>query len=86
MGKQNQFENKEAAPVSQQVVTENNENRPVTYVVTRDGNRVSDKEYSNPNDMFLITEKKFWTKVSTKHSYGEKVEIVAYDPKKHRIW
>lgn len=56
------------------------------YVVTRDGYRVSDKEYSYPADKMAMNEMKFWTKVSKKHSWGEKVEIVPYDSKKHRVW
>ena len=86
MGKRNQPENKEAAPESQQVVTENTEKRPVTYVVVRDGYRVSDREYLTSNDPVAITEQKFWNKVAKNHSYGEKVEIVPYDSRAHRVW
>jgi hypothetical protein len=56
------------------------------YVVTRDGYRVSDKEYSTTSDKSALDELKFWNKVSKNHSWGEKVEIVQYDPKKHRVW
>jgi hypothetical protein len=56
------------------------------YVVTRDGYRVSDKKYSYPADKMALNEMKFWNKVSKNHSWGEKVEIVQYDSKKHRIW
>jgi len=86
MGKRNQPENKEAAPESQQVVTENTEKRPVTYVVVRDGYRVSDREYHTADDPVALTEKKFWTTVANKHSHGEKCGIVPYDSRKHRVW
>lgn len=56
------------------------------YVVLRDGYRVSDKEYEIPSDPICVAEADFWTRVATNHSYGEKVEIVVYDSKKHRIW
>lgn len=56
------------------------------YVVTRDGYRVSDKDYFSVSDKQAINEMKFWDFISKKHSYGEKVEIVQYDPKLHRIW
>ena len=56
------------------------------YVVIRDGYRVSGAEYSAPNDKMALNEMKFWTKVSKIHSWGETVEIVQYDSKKHRIW
>ena len=57
-----------------------------TYVVVRDGFRVSDKEYNDVNDASALAEQEFWNKVSTKHSYGESVVIVQYDSKKHRVW
>ena len=57
-----------------------------TYVVIREGHRVSDKEYSTAADPVAINEMKFWDKVAKNHSYGELVEIVLYDPKKHRVW
>lgn len=60
--------------------------RPITYVVTRDGYRVSDREYLTSNDPIAIGEVKFWTTVSKKHSYGEPVEVVKYDVKRHRVW
>jgi hypothetical protein len=62
------------------------EETPSTYVVVRDGFRVSDKEYETIDDPYAVVEKEFWTMVSNKHSYGEPVEIVPYESKKHRIW
>jgi len=56
------------------------------YVVTRDGYRVSDREYSSNIDENAIYELEFWYKIANIHSYGEKVEIVQYDPKRHRVW
>jgi len=56
------------------------------YVVTRDGYRVSDREYTSVADKDALNEMKFWNKVSKNHSWGEKVEIVQYDSKKHRVW
>jgi hypothetical protein len=81
----------ETTPVQpqQQVVKEiekKPESKPPTYVVVRDGFRVSDKEYSTQTDPEAIIERDFWNNVATKHSYKEKVEIVQYESKKHRIW
>lgn len=89
MGKRNQPESKElAAPATQPVTTGNEKRveRPTTYVVVRDGYRVSDREYATPDAGNAIAEKEFWTRVAKKHSHGEPVEIVQYDPKKHRVW
>lgn len=79
----------EAAPmfVSTPVVTEdNNEKSQVSWVVVRDGFRVSDREYLDQSDPVAIAEKAFWTKVAKNHSYNEPVKIVQYESKKHRIW
>ena len=67
-------------------VGEGGEKKSAKYVVVREGHRVSDKEYDSAMDPACIDEVNFWTKVSKKHSYGEKVEAVMYDSKKHRIW
>ena len=56
------------------------------YVVTRGGLRVSDKDYSKPNESNAIAEKEFWKKVVNKWPDGTKIEIVQYDKKKHRVW
>jgi len=88
MAKRNQ-PGTEAAPATQQVVTGNTEKkfeRPVTFVVVREGFRVSDREYSAANDPFAIEERNFWKRVATNHSYREPVAIVQYDSKKHRVW
>lgn len=89
MAKTKKSENKTAAPdqSASQVTTENTEQkRKVTFVVVREGFRVSDKEYENPEDPLAISEKDFWTKVAKNHSWGEPVEIVQYDSKQHRVW
>lgn len=76
----------EAAPAAPQVTTENKEAKPIKFVVTRDGYRVSDREYATPDDPAAITERDFWTLVANNHSYGEFVGVVQYDSKKHRVW
>ena len=91
MGKRNQVGNDEAAPVpTPQVTSDNTENKPatkiITYVVVRDGFRVSDREYSSMADPAALLEKEFWSRVEKNHSWGAPVEIVQYDPKKHRTW
>ena len=65
---------------------ETTEARPIKYVVVRDGHRVSDREYNSPTDPLCVAEIKFWSGVSKGRSYGEKVEAVQYDSKKHRVW
>jgi hypothetical protein len=74
----------EAAPSSQQVVTD--KEKSISYVVVRDGFRVSDREYDTPDDTGAVEEALFWEKVSNKHSWGEKVAVVQYDSKKHRAY
>jgi len=88
MVKTNQPENSVAAPATQRVVTGVTEkkDRPVTFVVVREGFRVSDREYSDSKDPAAIVERDFWKRVATNHSYGEPVGIVQYDSKKHRVW
>ena len=87
-------ENKMAALDYQQLIMDNSDNsdnsdkieKPITYVVIRDGLRVSDREYQDETDSLAVEEKSFWTLISNKHSYGEPVEIVKYESRKHRIW
>jgi hypothetical protein len=87
MARPKKSENKEAAPVSQVITDNNDQNKKSTrYVVVRDGFRVSDKEYENPTNPECVNEIEFWTKVANNHSYGEKVEAVIYDSKLHRVW
>ena len=62
------------------------EERTPFYVVVREGFRVSDREYSSPDDPAAEAEADFWHRVAQKHSYGEPVQIVQYESKKHRIW
>lgn len=56
------------------------------YVVVRNGLRVSDKDYSTPDDERAILEKEFWQKVVKRWPDGTKVQILQFDKKKHRIW
>ena len=56
------------------------------YVVVRGGLRVSDREYSTPNEPVALDEKAFWQRVVTRHPDGTKVEIVLFDKKLHRVW
>jgi hypothetical protein len=67
------------------MATETNK-KVVTYVVIREGFRVSDKEYEDKNDPAALSELKFWKKIADNHSYGEPVKIVQYDGKLHRVW
>jgi len=60
--------------------------RPITYVVVREGFRVSDKEYSDLTDSAAIAEKELWSGIAKKHSHGEPVEIVKYNSQIHRVW
>jgi len=83
--KKTKHNSKEAAPIENSVV-ENTDAKPVTFVVVRDGYRVSDKVYSTQDDTAALAEYAFWKKVATKHSYGEPVAIVPFDSKKHRVW
>lgn len=89
MGKNQKIETEETTEVINDV---GNTNPPVTdekstsYVVVREGYRVSDQEYSTPDDPVAKDERQFWKRVADNFSYGEKVEIVKYDNKKHRIW
>lgn len=89
--KSNQTE--EVVPVEQtdnsqlQIITDTpDKKRSITYVVVREGFRVSDREYEDSADPAAVIEKEFWEKVAKNHSYGEPVEIVQYDAKKHRVW
>ena len=86
MGKKKTEESVETAETVP--VTKNNPDpkKSITYVVVRDGLRVSDKEYEDPKDTSAIEEKVFWETVANNHSHGEPVEIVQYDAKKHRVW
>jgi len=81
-----QVEQEVAASAPQQMNSGIAEEKQILYVVVRDGYRVSDKEYKNPNDSSAIAERKYWSRVETKHSHGAPVEIVQYDSKLHRIW
>jgi hypothetical protein len=85
MGKQKEIEIT-AASVPQQVNNGNTEEKPIIYVVVREGFRVSDREYFTPDDPDAITEMEFWSRIANNHSYGELVDIVQYESKKHRIW
>lgn len=84
MKKQN-TQQSEAAPDPNQVITEK-EIKPIKYVVVRDGYRVSDREYPTVDDPLAVAERDFWSRVATRHSYGEPVLVVQYDSKRHRVW
>jgi len=56
------------------------------YVVTRGGHRVSDREYSSPEDTFAVSERDFWQRVVARHPDGTKIEVVPFNKKLHRIW
>jgi hypothetical protein len=77
-----------AAPNAQRVVTENRAvvDRFPRYVVVRDGYRVSDTEYNSSGDPDAIAEAEFWDRVATRHSWGERVDIVEYNNKYHRVY
>lgn len=57
-----------------------------SYVVTRDGLRVSDKSYCTADEEQAVNEADFWRRVTQRYPDGTKVEIVKFDKKKHRIW
>lgn len=57
-----------------------------SFVVIRGGCRVSDREYTSPDDSYAVGEKNFWKQVVNRYPDGTKVEIVRFDKKKHRIW
>jgi len=67
-------------------VEQNISEKNISYVVIRDGNRVSSRDYSTSTDTNAILEKDFWKLISKKHSHGEPVEIVQYDSRLHRVW
>jgi hypothetical protein len=75
-----------ATPEPQQVSYGIAEGKNPFYVVVREGFRVSDREYTSPNDPAAEEEADFWHRVAQRHSYGEPVQIVQYESKKHRIW
>jgi hypothetical protein len=56
------------------------------YVVIREGYRVSDKDYPTQNDPAAIAERNYWQNIATNWSYGERVQVVQYDSKRHRVW
>jgi hypothetical protein len=78
----------EVVPVieTKRVDIDSDHKRAPSYVVVRDGFRVSDREYETQEDPYAVVEKAYWEKIANTHSHGEKVEIVQYDSKKHRIW
>ncbi len=82
MGKHKNIELNEIEFESQEM----NDEVLTKYVVIRDGYRVSDSEYDDPDDPGCQEEFQTWNSIAKKHSYGEKVEIVQYDSKKHRVW
>lgn len=88
MGKRQLDTNETASEYTQQMnqTVDTESETKSTYVVLRAGVRVSDVEYDTPTDPSCIQEMKFWKSVADTHSYGEKIEVVLYDSKKHRVW
>lgn len=79
--------NKLAEEIVQSVSKDNpSSNEPKKYVVVRDDIRVSDVEYGDPSDPEAISEKNYWNRIVSKWSPNEKVEIVQYNKKRHRVW
>lgn len=56
------------------------------FVVVRDGMRVSDKDYAQPNDPQAQSERVYWQNIANRWSHGERVQVVQYDSKRHRVW
>ncbi len=73
-------------PSETEVVMEEQKVNTPTFVVTRGGCRVSEREYNSPDDPWAVNEKDFWLRVVSRYPDGTKVEIVPFDKKKHRIW
>ena len=67
-------------------MTEQKQERPVTYVVVRDGKRVNDEEYLTPDDPKALDWVEHYRNIIKKWPDGTNVEIVKYDNKKHRTW
>lgn len=88
MSKQNKTVNSDEVPTLNniEIVLEEQKVNTPTFVVTRGGCRVSDREYNSPNDLWAVEEKDFWQRVVNKYPDGTKIEIVQFDKKKHRIW
>lgn len=57
-----------------------------SYVVVRNGIRVSDVEYRSDVDAAAKNELAYWKKLVTDWPDGSIVEIVKKDNKKHRIY
>ncbi len=55
-----------------------------SYVVLRDGIRVSEKEYVTKSD--AKDELSYWNKLLERWPDGTKVEIVEKKPRKHRVY
>jgi len=88
MSKQNKTVNSDEVPTLNDtglVFEEQRVNTP-TFVVTRGGCRVSDREYNSSDDYWAVGERDFWKRVVDKYPDGTRVEIVQFDKKKHRIW
>ena len=67
-------------------VSKGEQKEKTKYVVVRDNRRVSDTEYDDPKDPKALEEKKFWKKVVDNWSPGEKVSVVKFNKKLHRVW
>lgn len=84
--KQNNINNNINIPENTETTQPTKQELRNSFVVIRERFRVSDREYLTPNDQLAIDEKELWSRISKKYSYGEPVNIVQYDPKKHRVW
>lgn len=62
------------------------EKRRLTYVVLRGGFRVNDIEYDTPDDPKALSWMEHYQRIINQWPDGTTVEIVQYDPKKHRAW
>lgn len=59
-------------------------NKQQKYVVTRNGYRVSDNEYSNVED--AKSEESYWKTVIKKWPDGSRILVEEYNDKKHRVY
>lgn len=86
--KQNEMDKLEEVltSIKSDVVYEEQKVNTPTFVVIRNGCRVSEHEYNSENDPYAIAEKNFWQKIVNRYPDGTKIEIVQFDKKKHKIF
>lgn len=73
-------------PIDAPVVSEEQAQEPVKYVVTRAGFRVSEAEYTDPQDEVALRERDFWNRVAKAAKDGSSAQIVQFNKRLHRIW